>query len=84
MDKLADWDIEPSGLALSLQENELLNEFFDALEKSAVETVLAAQPGEDDTRRFHSMEVNAIRSVRAQLAARAAGKAKRKRTGPSA
>lgn len=81
---MADWEVEPSGHAEHLLNDEMLNEIFDALEHRANETVLAAQPHEDDKRRFHSMEVNAIRSVRAQLAARAAGKAKRKRTDPAA
>lgn len=81
---MADWDIEPSGHAEHLLNDPVLNEIFDALEHRANETILAAKPDEDDTRRFHAMEVNAIRSVRAQLAARAAGKAKRKRTDPAA
>jgi len=81
---LGDWEREPSGLALSLQENELLNEIFDALEDGAKEAILAARQDEDDKRRFHAMEANAIRSVRRQLAERASGKAKPKRTDPAA
>lgn len=80
-----EYEVEPSGAAEALLKDPILNEIFDALEKEAIETVLAATgPDSDDTRRFHSMEANAIRSVRGKLAERASGKVKPKRTDPAA
>lgn len=81
---MAEWEREPSGHAEQLLHDELLNEILDAIERDAIETVLAASPGDDHKRRFHSMEANAIRSVRRQLAERASGKAKPRRNDPSA
>ena len=84
MVKLDDWEIEPSGTALSLLENEYLQEIFDALEKEAIERGLSAAHPDHETRLYAAMTVEAIRSVRGQLAARAAGKAKPRRTDPAA
>lgn len=81
---LAEYEIEPSGEAQTLLDSPLLQKIFDDLEAEAFEGIIAAKQADDETRRLLSMEVQAIRSVRRQLAERAAGKAKPRRTGSSA
>lgn len=81
---MADWEVEPSGHAEHLLNDELLNEIFDALEREEIENGLRARYDDDKARLYASIGVEKIRSVRRQLAARAAGKAKPRRTGPAA
>ena len=81
---MTDYDKPPSGAALALLENEKLNEIFDNIERTAIESMVAARPEDDRQRCLQSMRVDVIRSVRKQLAEQAAGTVKRTRTGPAA
>lgn len=81
---IEDYEIDPSGEAQTLLDSPMLNDIFDDLEARAFEGIVSAMSADDETRRLLSMEVQAIRSVRKQLASRAAGKAKPKRADSAA
>lgn len=70
------FEVAPSGAALQLVNDPLLNEILDDMEGAAVEAAIHAAPSDDEKRRTSLTEVRAIRSLRQQLKARAAGKTK--------
>lgn len=71
-----DFETPPSGAALALLHDPLLNEILDAMESEAIERGILANPSDDEQRRVSMMEARAIRSLREQLKTRAAGKTK--------
>lgn len=76
-----EFDRLPNGNAQRLQDDPLLNEILDKMEKDALERCVFADPSDDEMRRVSTMEVRAIKSLRAQLKTLAEGKAKRAKRG---